>query len=662
MSTEPKSDGPAEELVSPREGAGRIRAAWGFAGAGILLLTLASFFLARRELPWTVAAVLGIGLGLTIASVVLLPPPRRIPEALDAAGSGRRAWLALPALLAAAAAWRALDSDDFSTPAVVAWTVALALWLAAWWPRRFPLPPRSEETPGRRRRVVMAFLAVLAIGAVFRFYRLDRTPGDPDSDHVQDLLNLVDMDSGQRPVFFPRNTGQPPLPFDFTFLLHRLGLPLHHLTLKTSTAIVGMAAIPAAYLLGAELGGAALGLLTAALLAWGKWTVFGARRGLTFPWAVFPAALVLWALLRYMRRGDRGSALHAGLWLGLGQYGYNAFKIVPVMVPVVFAFLLFDRRWRGRRSRLGIDALLLAATAFLVFLPLLHYMVRHPDLFWYRMLTRAGSRERALPGPALLLFLGNLARMALAFHWRGDTAWINTVALEPFLDPVTGALLLAGGVAAVALAIRGSARWAVVLLSLFFLTLASTLSIAFPIENPGINRAAVAAPSVYALAGLGALRAALLASAAGATLRRATAAALAVLFALSIAENARSYFVRYDEQNRRMIDPIHAFVAVIREERARGIPMQNMYVLSRGNWVDPRTIAFELDETWWGDSHNVAPGAPVPQLTERPLLFFFHADDWPVLGEELRRKYPSGSGRIYPQFHRDRNFGVYVVR
>ena len=134
----------------------------------------------------------------------------------------------------------------------------------------------------------------------------------------------------------------------------RLGLPIDYLMLKISTALVGMLAIPAMYVVGRELGGAPLGLVAAALCAWSKWPTLGARRGLTFAWAVFPAALFLAAILRYMRRGDRPSALSAGFWLGLGQYGYNAFKIVPAMVPLAFGLCLFDRRWKApsRAARL----------------------------------------------------------------------------------------------------------------------------------------------------------------------------------------------------------------------------------------------------------------------------------------------------------------------
>ena len=343
-----------------------------------------------------------------------------------------------------------------------------------------------------------------------------------------------------------------------------------------------MLAIPAMYVVGRELGGTPLGLVAAALCAWSKWPTLGARRGLTFAWAVFPAALFLAAILRYMRRGDRRSALSAGFWLGLGQYGYNAFKIVPAMVPLAFGLCLLDRRWKRHRGRLVRDGLLVAATSLLVFLPLLQYMLQRPQDFWYRAMTRAGSQERPLPGPPAELFAKNLGRMALAFHWRGDEAWINTPTEEPFLDPVTGAFLLAGIVVAGVCVVRGSTRWALVLVSLFVLTLASTLALAFPVENPGINRAAVAIPSVLVLAGLPA--AWLLAARAGTRPRRARGhrdACSPPSAPLSLQQNYESYFVRFRDEQTKILEPTLDLVRVMREYREkRGVPFDNAYLLN----------------------------------------------------------------------------------
>ena len=519
----------------------------------------------------------------------------------------------------------------------------------------------TKPPPRRRWGVALALLAILAVGAFFRFHDLAAIPPHPGSDHAEDLLNVEGLAQGERPVFFPSNTGQAPLPFYFEYLLVLLGFPIDYLMLKTSTALVGMLAIPAMYVVGRELGGTPLGLVAAALCAWSKWPTLGARRGLTFAWAVFPAALFLAAILRYMRRGDRRSVLSAGFWLGLGQYGYNAFKIVPAMVPLAFGLCLLDRRWKRHRGRLVRDGLLVVATSLLVFLPLLQYMLQRPQDFWYRAMTRAGSQERPLPGPPAELFAKNLGRMALAFHWRGDQAWINTPTEEPFLDPVTGAFLLAGIVVAGIRVVRGSTRWALVLVSLFVLTLASTLALAFPVENPGINRAAVAIPSVLVLAGLPAVWLLQRARDRGRGALVATGTVLAALGAVSLQQNYESYFVRFRDEQTKILEPTLDLVRVMREYREkRGVPFDNAYLLNTTNWIDGRCINFEIRDQLWSGPHDVPPGAPVPFIADRPLLFFVHQSDHDRR-EQLARLFPNGEEKMVIQPFQDRSYYTYFV-
>ena len=598
--------------------------------AGALFLTAACWPMQHQALPVWAAGALAAGL---LAWLVVAWKSAGAHEALPAIDAAPAPALQLAAALLvslglAALSWSRTADGRFDGLGVGAWLVSVAIWFRAWSPGRPREAVAEPSAPGRRLAVGLALVAIMAIGAFFRFHQLSGIPPHPGSDHAEDLLNIEELAQGERPVFFPRNTGQAPLPFYFEYLLHVLGLPINFLTLKISTALIGMLAIPAMYVVGRELGGAPLGLIAAALCAWSKWPTLGARRGLTFAWAVFPAALLLAALLRYMRRGDRASVLSAGFWLGLGQYGYNAFKIVPAMVPIAFAISLFDSRWRGRRGRLVRDGLLLTATSLLVFLPLLQYMLQRPEDFWYRAMTRAGSQERPLPGTPAELFAGNLGRMALAFHFRGDQAWINTVTEEPFLDPVTGALFLGGLAVAGVRALRGSGRWAVVLVSLFVLTLASTLALAFPVENPGINRAAVAMPSVLVLAGLPAAWLIRHARERGRGARTAVGVTLAGLAAFSVQQNYESYFVRFRAEQVTILEPALDLVRVMREYRdERGVPFDNAYLLNTTNWIDGRCIDFEIGDRLWSDPHDVPPGAPVPFILDRPLLFFVHQSD-----------------------------------
>ena len=634
--------------------------------AGLLLLVAGCSALQEQQLPFWAAAALAAGLGAWLYVSRGCSRERPEPDLFEDTRVDRpKIAIGVPLSLGlAAVSWWQASVGVFHPLGVASWFLALVVWLWAWWPR----PRGFVPSPGARPRkpdlgIAGALLLILAIGVFFRFHRLAEIPPHPGSDHAEDLMNVVELEEGERPVFFPRNTGQAPLPFYWEFLLHRaFGLPLTHLGLKISTAAVGMLAIPAVYVLGSELGGTPLGLIAAALCAWCKWPVFGARRGLSFAWAVFPAALAMAAILRYLRRADRRSALAAGLWLGLGQFGYNAFKVVPLMVPAAFSLALLDRRWRGRRRRLIGDGLLVAATTTLVCLPLLQYMLKHPEDFWYRTLTRVGSRERPLPGPALGVFLGNVKNMLLAFHWKGDHAWINSVFEEPFLDPVTGALLFAGVVLALAGVLRGSRSWAAVLVSVLVLTLASTLSLAFPIENPGINRAAVALPSILVLAALPA--AALLRQARGATrgARLAATGVLVLLAAVSIRLNYDSYFRRFEAQQAMMLEPVMDVVEVMNAYRTRGVPFEHMYLLNTSDWMDGRCIGFEIGDPDWAQDHDIAPDEPLPPISERPLVFVVHPSD-AEHRRQLREQFPGAGERLQPQRFSERNYiTVFVPR
>lgn len=631
---------------------------------GLLLLTAACWPMQQQELPaWAVAALVA-GLATWLLVAWRSAGRREGPEALflDSSPPWRRVGGTLLSLALAAVSWREAAGGEFRAAGVAAWLAAIAIWLWAWWsgPPAFAAR-RSEPGSGHSLGIVLALLVILVIGGVFRFYRLAEIPPHPGSDHAEDLLNVVELERGERPIFFPRNTGQAPLPFYFEFWVHRvLGLPLRYLTLKVCTAAIGMLAIPAMYRLGAELGGAHLGLIAAALAAWSKWPTFGARRGLTYAWAVFPAALALAALVRYLRRGDRKSALSAGFWLGLGQFGYNAFKIAPLLVPLAFGFAFFDPRWKGRRGRLLADGLLVTATVLLVFLPLFQYMIQRPQDFWYRAMTRAGTLERPLAGPAPVVFASNLKNMALAFHWKGDNTFIDSVTGEPFLDPVTGALLLAGALVALLRAARGSRRWALVLASIPVLTLASTLALAFPIENPGTNRSAVAIPSVLLLAALPAAWMVEQARHRGLLPRLAATVPLLALACLSVQQNFKSYFVRYAWHQAMSLPPVLDLVRVMKEYAARGVPPDNVYLLNVPSWIDGRCIDLEIADPLWSGPHNVVPGKPVPFLLDRPLLFFVHPSD-DERRRQLKEAFPLGEERLVTQPFCTRSYSTYFV-
>lgn len=634
--------------------------------AGLAALFVATRSLGARQLPAPALAALAGGLIAWVVVARADPPAPDVLSELDPLDPGPRP---VPLVLAVAAAgfcaWT-MPPEEFRLHGVLAWAAAIGFWYRAWWPRA---GARTREAPpalpaGERWAAVAAFVLVMAAAAWFQFHDLAGVPANPVSDHAEEMLDMQDLLDGHHAVYFFRNLGNGPLHFYWTaFLVRVAGLPLNFLTLKIATAACGLLVAPALFLLGRELGGVWLGIGAAAFGAWSKWSAALARQGIEYVYPIPLTALLLWALLRYQRRGDRGSLLVAGLAIGLGLQTYLSFRIVPLLVPLLLGAALFERRRAGRRWRTVADGFLVAATSAILLLPVLKFAVAGPNrsFFWYRIATRATGAERPLDAPPLTVFAGNLWNMAKAFHWMGSSTWTVLVPGDPFLDAVSGALLLAGLVLAVRAVLGGAWRWAWLFPAFFLLTLPSTLSLAYPNENPSLNRASVVIPVVFLLVGLpfahlwrGFLRERVV-------LRLAGAAALLTAASVSFRDNAESYFVQLGVSYDGIIEHATEMAAVMDRYRAQGIPLENQYLLATAFWVDARSVGFEAGDPTWVQTHNIPPPDVPEGLTARPLVFYYRPNDTERL-EALQRLYPGGTARILPQSHPDRNFGVYLVR
>jgi len=632
--------------------------------AGLAALVAGAASLERRALTRDGAVALLVGL-LAWAAVAWIDPPEADPlGALDPPAGGPRPVPLVAALAAAGICWWRMPAEEFNLPGLVAWGVAIACWLRAWWARGVSVPARPALPVGERWAVRGALLLILAAAVWFQFHDLAGVPSNPISDHAEEMLDMRDLMEGRHGVFFWRNLGNGPLHFYWVaFLVKGLGLPLNYLTLKIATAVCGLLVAPALFLLGRELGGVWIGVAAAGFAAWSKWSVALARQGVEYIYPIPLTALVLWAVLRYQRRGDRGSVLAAGTAIGIGLSTYLSFRIVPLLVPLAFGVALFDPRRKGRRWTTVGDGVLAAATSAVLFLPVIKFafLGEHREFFWSRIATRATDAEKALAGNPWRVFGGNLWNMAKAFHWRGSSTWTVLHADEPFLDIVSGGLFLAGLVLLVRLTMRRSWRWATLFPAFFVLTLPTTLAIAFPGENPSLNRAGPALPVVFVLVGLafahvwtGFLRERVL-------LRVAGLSAMLAGAGWSVQMNAEAYFVRLGESYDALIEHALAIADVIGRYRTQGIPIRQSYLLAVDFWVDARIIALELGDPSWSNTNNIAPPKIPENLTVRPLVFVYRANDWPRV-RELQRLYPGGTTRIIPQSQHDRDFGVYLVR
>jgi hypothetical protein len=353
-------------------------------------------------------------------------------------------------------------------------------------------------------RWMVLVLGVVLLVVFFRVYRLDQVPNEMVSDHAEKLLDIGDVLRGQTSIFFPRNTGREGFQMYLTAAIVKLfDTGLSFISLKIGTTIAGLITLVYMYLLGKEVGNRRVGLLAMLFTGIAYWPNVITRVALRFTLYPFFLALALYYLFHGIRRSRPNDFILAGLMVGLGLHGYSPFRVVPFLIVVAVGIFAIHRQSKENRALVLKGLVVLALVALFVFLPLFRYALENPQMFNYRTLTRVGSLERPLPGPAWQIFLKNSWNAITMYFWSDGEIWPISVTNRPALDIVSGALLLLGATILLVRYIRRR-TWLdlFLLLSVYILMLPSIMSLAFPAENPAVNRAAGAMVPAFLIVGI----------------------------------------------------------------------------------------------------------------------------------------------------------------
>ncbi|HEX2981666.1 MAG TPA: glycosyltransferase family 39 protein, partial [Anaerolineaceae bacterium] len=494
-------------------------------------------------------------------------------------------------------------SARFTAVNVTVWAGAIGVFLMAVWrlaePGEAPRPSWLSRVANSIKQMrwsqwTAIVLVTVAVVLFFRLAQLDQVPSEMVSDHAEKLLDVSDVLNGQTSIFFPRNTGREAFQFYLTAVVAKLfGTGLSFMSLKIGTVLAGLVTLIYIYLLGKEVGNKWVGLLALALCGVAYWPNIISRIGLRFPLYPLFAAPALYYLMRGLRTSNRNDFLLAGLAVGLGLHGYTSFRIVPFVVVAAVAIYALHRQAIGNRKQALIDLVLLAAVALFVFLPLLRYTISFPDLVLYRSETRLGSLERPLPGPALVIFLQNLWNAMIMFFWSDGDVWVHSIPFRPALDLISAGLFFCGLVL-VSLRYWRQRRWQdlFLILSIPMLMLPSSLSLAFPGENPSLNRTAAAYIPVFVIIAI-ALEGLLasLAQRLGGRLGKSTAWVVGLaLFAVCAAQNYDLVFNQYKTQYTNSAMNTSEAGNVIRGFVSAGGQPDEAWVVAFPYWLDTRLV------------------------------------------------------------------------
>ncbi len=665
---------PAPAAPEPAPKAARRIAPW------ILLLPLAFALAAQRMLEPTPEPSPRIGIflyllaGVTFLWVLLRSPGLIQPVPGEEPPVFQGAVLALPlasATLLLLAAFVLFSGNRFTIFNTLIWLAGLVYLLIAIWQRRpglsarAPLSARLRMSEWNLRITRWALLLALVAGVVifFRFYHLNSTPAEMFSDQAEKLLDVSDLLAGKTKIFFERNTGREAFQFYLTAAIARVfGTGLSFLSLKLGTALAGLFALPFIYLLGKEIGNRWVGLLALFLCGVAYWPNVIARIGLRFPLYPLFAAPALYFTIRALRTANRNDYLLAGLAVGLGLHGYSPFRFVPfVLVAAAVVYMLHTRSREGRLSAAW-GVILIGVVAFAVFLPLFRYLLTNPEMVAYRALTRLSTAERPLPGAPGEIFLGNLWTAMIMFFWKNGTTWVHSIPNRPALDMVTGALFFLGLILVLVRYLRYR-NWVdlFLLLSVPLLMMPSILSLAFPEENPSLNRTGGAIVPVFLIAAI-ALESILRGVAArmGRRWGKTAAGLLAVvLLGLTALLNYNLVFVQFHQNFLRSAWNTTQIGHVIRGfADSVGTP-DSAYVIPYPYWVDTRLVGINAGyptKDYALDVDHIADTLSNPMVK----LFIFNTNDQAAL-DTLTSMYPQGTLSRYTNPLEGKDFLGYLV-
>ncbi|GAB4577673.1 MAG: hypothetical protein Fur0022_04040 [Anaerolineales bacterium] len=587
----------------------------------------------------------------------------------------------LAAGLLTLAAFYMFKGNRFTTLNLTLWVGALGCWLGGLWLPKQSVAQISRDWATRARNWLanprleirfspwmMLVVGVVLISAFFRFYRLDSVPPEMISDHAEKLLDTQDVLNGQYSIFFPRNTGREPFQFYLTAAMALIfDTGISFMSLKLGTVIAGMVTLYYMYKLGEELGNRRVALLAVAFTGIAYWPNVISRIALRF--ALYPlfTAPTMFYLVRGIRRQNRNDFILAGIFMGLGLHGYSSFRAVPVLVVIAAGLYVLHHIsalqkpwfWTGFSSAVIMSVI--------VFLPLIRYITESPEqraAFSYRFMTRISDVETQLPEPASKIFIKNLGRGLAMFGWDDGETWPHSVTHRPALDFVSAALFHLGVVLLLARYLW-KRDWLdlFLLISIPILMLPSILSLAFPNENPALNRPGGAYVPVFLVLAL-ALDGVMHSLEKGLHGKRGSRVAwglAVILFALAAQQNYDLVFNQYFRSYQLSSWNTSELGEVIKGYLDSGLGQPDgVWIVGYPHWVDTRLAS--MIAGYPERDFGVIPEEMLirSQGYVGPKLFLLHPQGLDSL-QTLQNTYPGGLLTMYDSKVETKDFWIYFV-
>jgi hypothetical protein len=295
-------------------------------------------------------------------------------------------------------------------------------------------------------------------------------------------------------------------------------------------------------------------------------------------------------------------------------------------------------------------------------MPLIRFTFERPDMVAFRSLTRLGESERTFPGPVWQIFLQNTWNAVVMFFWDDGDVWVHSIVHRPALDVISAALFFVGLILVIYRYIK-KRNWSdlFLLVSIPLLLLPSILSLAFPNENPNLNRTAAAYVPAFLILAIG-LEGLLSAIKRSLPPRMGTTAAWGLGIALALFSGLNNYdllFVQYNLAFRNNAWNTSEMGAVIRDFTHNEGRIDQAWVVAYPYWVDTRLVGINAGYPT-RDTAIEPKNLDITKDSSDAKLFIINMQDTASI-EQLQSLYPEGRYWLYPSKVPGKEFYIFQV-
>lgn len=290
------------------------------------------------------------------------------------------------------------------------------------------------------KKEILTVILLLLIAFFFRFFSLNSIPPGLYPDvAIYGNDAFFTLKEGKFLPFYPENNGREGmwmwiLALSFSIFGTKI------FTIKFISAFFGFLTVVLFYFLVRDFYSRSVALFSTFFLSISFWHTNFSRIGFRAILLPLFSLLFLYFFFHAIKSKKHYHYILSGFFFGLGFYTYTSFRLLLILLPILFIAFYNEFRTTNLLKRYFIFWLEFLTVSILVLLPLISYFVKHPDYLFARV---GPISVFSGPNPAKE-FLKSLVLHLGMFNIYGDPNWRHNISSAPVLFFPVGIFFILG--------------------------------------------------------------------------------------------------------------------------------------------------------------------------------------------------------------------------